>query len=78
MKKPGKLSINPEEVIKNDELVNLRGGGYGGENKCGWRSLYGDETGCYMSKEGAMSYQQQYGGYWCCDTPTFYGESCGT
>jgi hypothetical protein len=26
MKKLGKLSINPERVIKNEELVNLRGG----------------------------------------------------
>ncbi len=26
MKKLGKFSINPEKVIKNDELVNLRGG----------------------------------------------------
>jgi hypothetical protein len=26
MKKLGKLTINPEKVIKNDELVNLRGG----------------------------------------------------
>jgi len=26
MKKLGKLSINPEKVIKNEELVNLRGG----------------------------------------------------
>jgi natural product precursor len=26
MKKLGKLSINPEKVIKNDELVNLKGG----------------------------------------------------
>lgn len=31
MKKLGKLSINPEKVIKNEELVNLRGG-YGGED----------------------------------------------
>ena len=30
MKKLGKLSINPEKVIKNEELVNLRGGDYGG------------------------------------------------
>lgn len=30
MKKIGKLTINPEKVIKNEELVNLRGGyGYG-------------------------------------------------
>jgi hypothetical protein len=26
MKKLGKLSINPEKVIKNEELVNLKGG----------------------------------------------------
>lgn len=26
MKKLGKLSINPEKVIQNEELVNLRGG----------------------------------------------------
>jgi hypothetical protein len=26
MKKLGKLYINPEKVIKNEELVNLRGG----------------------------------------------------
>ena len=29
MKKIGKISINPEKVIKNEELVNLKGGGYG-------------------------------------------------
>ena len=28
MKKIGKLSINPEKVIKNEELVNLKGGSY--------------------------------------------------
>lgn len=26
MKKLGKLTINPEKLIKNDELVNLKGG----------------------------------------------------
>lgn len=26
MKKLGKITINPEKVIKNDELVNLKGG----------------------------------------------------
>lgn len=26
MKKLGKISINPEKVIKNEELVNLKGG----------------------------------------------------
>jgi hypothetical protein len=28
MKKLGKLFINPEKVIKNTELINLRGGVY--------------------------------------------------
>ena len=28
MKKLGNLSINPENVIKNEELVNLTGGSY--------------------------------------------------
>ena len=29
MKKLGKLNINPEKVIKNDELFTLKGGVYG-------------------------------------------------
>lgn len=29
MKILGKLSINHEKVIKNEELINLKGGGYG-------------------------------------------------
>ena len=33
MKKLGKLSINPEKVMKNEELVSLRGG-YGGNELC--------------------------------------------
>jgi hypothetical protein len=32
MKKIGKIIINPEKVIKNEELVNLRGGYGGGYN----------------------------------------------
>ncbi|MGM0408237.1 MAG: hypothetical protein ACQERU_09635 [Bacteroidota bacterium] len=31
MKKIGKIIISPEKVIKNEELVNLRGGDYNGE-----------------------------------------------
>jgi hypothetical protein len=41
MKKLGKLSINPEKVIKNEELVNLKGGSYydcPGMN-CDWNQL---------------------------------------
>jgi len=34
MKKLEKLSINPEKVIKNEELVNLRGGYDLGCYKC--------------------------------------------
>ena len=33
MKKLENFLINPEKVIKNEELVNLRGG-YGGEGVC--------------------------------------------
>lgn len=34
MKKLGKLTINPEKVIKNEELVNLRGGDHDGTGGC--------------------------------------------
>ena len=39
MKKLKKLLINPEKVIKNEELVNLRGGEYG-------------PTACCLCKDG--------------------------
>lgn len=45
MKKLGKLTINPEKVIKNEELVNLRGGydGYGsGTSNCTCSYSYTD------------------------------------
>ncbi len=42
MKTIGKLSINPEKVIKNEELVNLRGG-YGGGGACEDCRCYDDE-----------------------------------
>lgn len=34
MKKIGKISINTEKVIKNEELVNLKGGSYTGCCNC--------------------------------------------
>jgi len=40
MKKLGKLSINPEKVIKNEELVNLRGGYGTGDMACYFYSDY--------------------------------------
>jgi natural product precursor len=42
MKKLGKLSINPSKVIKNEELVNLKGGYTGG--CCGCRLQSGTIT----------------------------------
>jgi len=53
MKKLNKLIINPEKVIKNEELVNLRGsygGGSGGEPctcTCFKFDASKDETTCY-------------------------------
>jgi hypothetical protein len=44
MKKLNKLQINPEKVMKNDELLTLRGG-------------YGTPTTCYRSyPEGGPCY----------------------
>jgi hypothetical protein len=43
MKKLGKLSINPEKLIENQELVNLRGGYPGsGDRAC---MYYSDQAG---------------------------------
>jgi hypothetical protein len=61
MKKIGKLSINLEKVIKNEELVNLRGGYYGsgdcpsGQTKyiCQCSPGVGTWTGCYSSQSKA-------------------------
>ena len=48
MKKLGKLSINPSKVMKNEELVNLKGGyggGYGsGCCQCGTRGYVAGST----------------------------------
>jgi len=40
MKKLGKITINPEKVIKNEELINLRGGTYGGSGCCSCTILF--------------------------------------
>lgn len=40
MKTLKKISINPEKVIKNEELVNLRGGYNGGSPCCSCLSSY--------------------------------------
>lgn len=55
MKKLGKLSINPEKVIKNEELVNLKGG-YGCICICGnGQAIYGptNQSECEIDCESA-------------------------
>lgn len=44
MKKIGELSIKPEKVIKNEELVNLRGGTK--ESECAENGLFAFQCRC--------------------------------
>jgi len=73
MKKLGKLSIKPEKVIKNEELVNLRGG-YGGSGTCAaWCAMPDGGWECNISYDYAqqlVSDCQFAGGtaHWCCDS----------
>ena len=59
MKKLGKLIINPEKVIKNEELLNLGGGGYyincssGEEYLCVCNPGIGVWVDCYSSEQEA-------------------------
>ncbi len=56
MKTIGKLSINPEKVIKNEELVNLRGGYNGCNCFCGnGMSIYGptNDSECRQECSGS-------------------------
>ena len=65
MKKLGKISIDPEKVIKNDELVNLRGG-YSGDGCCYCAGhgfiLTVTEGECYYECMNAFG----VGGFWLC------------
>ena len=65
MKKLGKLSINPSKVMKNEELVRLKGG-YGG----GYEGGYGG-GGCTPGAQGST--------YWICcvggEAHTFYKDN---
>ena len=76
MKKLGKLTINPDKIIKNEELVNLRGGYEGGSGTCGAKSSSGTVI-CGVSKTAALFWVQG-GGYWCCDTPSTYCNTWGS
>ena len=68
MKKLGKLSINPSKVMKNEDLVNLRGGTYGSYNwgTCGAKSPSGSII-CGVTKEQALWWAGP-DGWWCCDS----------
>lgn len=82
MKKLGKLSINPEKVINNEELVKLRGG-YSGT--CA--AIYNGEVWCGVSRTEAIFWagctDQENGtncsGNWCCDScasTSWYTQNC--
>jgi len=60
MKKLGKLTISTEKLIKNEELINLRGGYYESDCASGRTRYYcqcspgvGTWTGCYTSQSDA-------------------------
>ena len=76
MKKLSKLTINPSKVIKNEELVNLKGGygGYDGVACCLCRNTDTGEFKGYMllatpGNCGALcmqAYGKDHWGYWTC------------
>ena len=51
MKKLGKLSISPEKIMKNEELINLQGGYGGGLPPCDTQLWL-----CYCADNGEMMY----------------------
>jgi hypothetical protein len=70
MKKLDKFKINPQKIINNDELVNLRGGDYGGDHEI--ECYYGDTLvgtvygpNCYDPSPGSLCFQEF--GINCCD-----------
>ena len=76
MKKLRKLCITPEKIMKNEELMTLRGG-YGA-GTCGWDGNGGQFPAyCGFSKDLVILWANIYCGHWCCDTPTDYCLACG-
>ncbi len=43
MKKLGKLSISPEKIMKNEDLINLQGGYVGDNDSCSCYKYNSDE-----------------------------------
>ena len=60
MKKLGKLSINPVKVIKNDELVNLRGGNDEDLAQISCYNVYQELVGCVNTPYFPLYYTQNY------------------
>ena len=70
MKKLGKLQINPEKVMKHDELITFRGGGYLYYTCCCWSYPgCGPTCGPAWIPEGVdpNEWAKQQGGYEHCD-----------
>jgi hypothetical protein len=68
MKRLGKLTISPEKIMKNEELINLQGG-YGYEpGTCAWQGGSGYSGICDVSRYTAEYWSNTYGGNWCCDS----------
>ena len=60
------------EKLSAKELKNVLGGSWthckiSGSGTCGWRDESGDQCMCNTTKENAMSLQETYGGWYCCD-----------
>lgn len=73
MRKLSKLTINLNKVIKNEELVNLRGGYNWSSSSCGAKSSTGTVL-CGLSKTEALFWAgcndsgTNCSGNWCCDS----------
>jgi len=66
MKKLGKLSISPEKIMKNEELINLQGGAYSSLCACtdvenqvywGW-GMCGGYNNCHACGVALTQYYQ--------------------
>ncbi|MFP4366182.1 MAG: hypothetical protein ACLFQA_03710 [Bacteroidales bacterium] len=72
------MSITPDKIMKNEELINLKGGYDGGSGgSCGWLPPDGMGIMCGYSKEDVKGWVEDFGGRWCCDTATWYCDKCG-
>ena len=66
MRKLSKLNINPEKIIKNGELVALRGGYDGTCNYSGVPGVWSEM--CGYPRYWVEYWSNTYGGSWCCDS----------